>query len=71
MNGALVVARRELRGYFNSPLAYIFLVALLVVSAVFFFFVGGFFAINQATLRAYFGLMPMILSILLPALTMR
>jgi ABC-2 type transport system permease protein len=71
MNAMLTIARRELRSYFNSPLAYIFIAALLVTGAVFFFFVGGFFAANRASMRSYFGLMPVLLSVLLPALTMR
>lgn len=71
MKRALIVARRELAGYFNSPLAYIFIVAFLLSCAVFFFFVGGFFAAGIASLRGWFGLMPLMLSFLLPALTMR
>lgn len=71
MSGALTVARRELNSYFNSALAYLFIVAFLVSCAVFFFFVGGFFAAGTASLRGYFGLMPMMLSVFLPALTMR
>ncbi len=71
MKRTLTVARRELRAYFNSPLAYVFTVALLTLGSVFFFFVGGFFAANKASMRGYFGLMPLLLSILVPALTMR
>jgi len=68
---ALIVARRELASAFNSPLAYIFITAFLVSCAVFFFFVGGFFAAGIASLRGWFGLMPLMLSVLMPALTMR
>ncbi|MBN1518633.1 MAG: ABC transporter permease [Spirochaetales bacterium] len=71
MSPILTVARRELRAYFNSALAYAFIVSFLVVCGVFFFFVNGFFAANQASMRLWFGLMPIVLSVLLPALTMR
>lgn len=71
MNGVLTVTRRELSSYFNSPLAYLFAVAFLLGSGAVFFFVEGFFAAGQASLRGYFALMPVLLSILVPALTMR
>ncbi|HAE21871.1 MAG TPA: ABC transporter permease [Spirochaetaceae bacterium] len=71
MKAMLTIARRELRAYVNSPPAYIFIVALLITSGIFFFFVGSFYAANRASMRSYFGLMPVLLSVLLPALTMR
>jgi ABC-2 type transport system permease protein len=71
MNGTLTIAKREINSYFNSPLAYIFIVAFLVTSALLFFFVERFFAAGQASLRGYFALMPLVFSILVPALTMR
>jgi ABC-2 type transport system permease protein len=71
MNRTLTMAKRELNGYFNSPLAYIFIVSFLVSCGVLFFFVERFFAAGQASLRGYFALMPLVLSILVPALTMR
>jgi ABC-2 type transport system permease protein len=61
--------KKELRLYFNSPIAYIFLVAFLVVSMWFFF--RGFFLINQAEIRSFFVFLPWILMFLIPALTMR
>jgi ABC-2 type transport system permease protein len=71
MNGTLSIAKREIHSYFNSPLAYIFIVAFLVTCASLFFFVERFFAAGQASLRGYFALMPLVFSILVPALTMR
>ncbi len=71
MSGTLSIAKREINGYFNSPLAYIFIVAFLVTCASLFFFMERFFAAAQASLRGYFALMPMVFSILVPALTMR
>jgi ABC-2 type transport system permease protein len=71
MKGALTIAARETKAYFNSPVAYIFIVAFLLSAGILFFFVEGFFAAGRASMRPYFGLMPIILSILVPALTMR
>lgn len=71
MRGALTIASRETKAYFNSPVAYIFIVAFLLSAGILFFFVEGFFAAGRATMRPYFGLMPIILAILIPALTMR
>ena len=69
--GTITIARREVSSYFNSTVAYIFIVAFLVVCATLFFFFGNFFAVGQATMRGYFSMMPLVISILAPALTMR
>jgi len=69
MHTALTVARKEMRAYFNSPIAYIFLVILAVVSAGLFF--SEFFLAGTASLRGFFELLPIIFAFLLPAFTMR
>ena len=51
MNKVLVVFRRELRSYFATPLAYVFIVIFLVLAAVFTFQVGGFLERNQGGLQ--------------------
>lgn len=71
MNGAMTIARRETGAYFNSPVAYIFIVAFLATSGFLFFFLERFFAAGQATMRGYFYLMPFVMAVLVPALTMR
>ena len=71
MNSVLTVAKRELRSAFNSPVAYAVILGFLLFTAVWLFFVRGFFAANQADLRPYFGIMPIVLAFLVPALTMR
>ena len=71
MKKALTIASRETRAYFNSPVAYIFIIAFLLSAGILFFFVEGFIAVGRASMRPYFGLMPLILAILVPALTMR
>jgi len=71
MNGTVTIARREISSYFNSPVAYLFIIAFLLSSGTLFFFFERFFAAGQATMRGYFALMPFVLSVLVPALTMR
>lgn len=56
-------------GYFNSPIAYIFLAIFLVVGNWLFF--NSFFLIGQANMRNYFILLPWIFLFLTPAITMR
>ena len=52
----MVVFRRELRSYFATPLAYVFIVIFLVLAAVFTFQVGGFLERNQADFATLFPL---------------
>jgi ABC-2 type transport system permease protein len=61
--------KKELMGYFNSPIAYIFIGVFLVVGNWLFF--KYFFLMGQATMRSYFSLLPWIFLFLAPALTMR
>lgn len=71
MDKVLAVARRELRASFNTPVAYVVIVAFLVFTSAWLFFVRGFFAVGLADLRPFFGVMPIVLAFLAPALTMR
>ncbi len=67
----LQIARKEFRGFFASPAAYLFLGAFLAVTLFLFFWVEGFFARNIADLRPLFQWMPLLLIFLVAALTMR
>ena len=71
MGRVAAIARRELRSYFTTPVAYIVVVFFLVVTSAWFFFAQQFFAQDAATLRGYFSLWPVVFILLLPALTMR
>jgi len=68
---ALVVAIRELRAVFDAPTGYVVLALFPALAAFFFFATGGFFDIGEASLRGFFGLMPWLLVLLAPAVTMR
>ncbi len=71
MNEAFVVFRRELRSYFATPLAYVFIVIFLVLAGVFTFQVGGFLERNQADLQSFFRWHPWLYLVLIPAISMR
>ncbi len=65
------ILKKELKSYFNSPIAYIVVITFLVFSSVWVFYLNQFFAANRATLRVFFGIIPVIFIIIMPALTMR
>lgn len=65
------IAAKELRGYFNSAVALIFLTTFLAVVLFTFFFVDKFFARNIADVRPLFDWLPLLLIFLVAALTMR
>jgi len=70
MNGFWAVYKRELKGYFATPVAYVFLV-------IFLFFAGylpfkqGFFEQRQADLRLFFNGLPLLYIFMVPATAMR
>ena len=73
MRNVMVIARRELRSYFDSPVAYIVVVAFLLVAGWMVF--SSLFLIGRADVRHFFQPSPfspsMLLVILAPAITMR
>jgi ABC-2 type transport system permease protein len=71
MRNILTIFRRELAGYFATPLAYVFIVIFLVMAGVLTFFVGNFFERGQADLQSFFTFHPWLYIVLIPALAMR
>jgi ABC-2 type transport system permease protein len=65
------IARRELAAYFESPVAYVFLVIFLLLSGFFTFTFGGFFERGEASLAAFFNWLPWLFLFLVPAAGMR
>lgn len=65
------VAKRELLGYFTSPVAYVFIVIFLVLTGFFTFQVSRFFDANQASLQGFFFWHPWLYLFLVPAVGMR
>ena len=71
MSNIVPVIKKELKSYFNSPIAYIVVVTFLVFSSIWVFFLQTFFASNIASLRDFFSVIPIVFIIVMPALTMR
>ena len=68
---SLTIARREFGSFFATPVAYVYLVMFLVLSSVFTFFMGDFYARGQADLLPFFNFHPWLDSFLVPAIAMR
>jgi len=64
-----IIFRREMGAYFNSPIAYIFIVVFLLLTAG--LYLLGFFLAGAADMRDYFSILPWTLLLFVPALTMR
>ncbi|MFP4330869.1 MAG: ABC transporter permease [Alkalispirochaetaceae bacterium] len=67
--GMYALFRRELSAFFQTPVAYVVAVVFLVASSTLFFSV--FFLYDRAELRQFFATLPLLLSLLVPALSMR
>ena len=67
----LVVLRRELKSYFATPIAYVFIMIFLTLSGVFTFYLGNFFERQQADLVPFFSFHPWLYLFLIPAVSMR
>jgi ABC-2 type transport system permease protein len=65
------IAKRELTGYFASPVAYVFIVIFLLLCGFFTFMAGGFFERNEASLVSFFMWHPWFYLFLVPAVGMR
>jgi ABC-2 type transport system permease protein len=65
------VTKRELGGYFASPVAYVFMIIFLILTGFFTLMVGGFFERNEASLGAFFVWHPWLYLFLVPAVGMR
>jgi ABC-2 type transport system permease protein len=63
--------KRELGGYFTSPIAYVFLVIFLLLTGFFTFTVGSFFERGEASLVSFFTWHPWLYLFLVPAVGMR
>ncbi|MCQ8180880.1 ABC transporter permease subunit [Methylomonas sp. SURF-1] len=71
MNPILTIFQRELRSYFATPVAYVFIVIFLLLSGAFTFYLGGFYERGQADLEPFFRFHPWLYLFLVPAVAMR
>jgi len=68
MHNILTIYKKELRSFFNTPMAYIFLVVFALVNG--YFFTNTFFLYNQSDMRSLFGIVPLVYLFFIPAVSM-
>lgn len=71
MGNISILFKREFASFFATPVAYVFIGIFLILSAVFTFFVGGFYERGQADLLPFFNFHPWLYLFLVPAIAMR
>ena len=68
MHNILTIYKKELRSFFDTPMAYIFLVVFALVNG--YFFTNTFFLYNQSDMRSLFGIVPLVYLFFIPAVSM-
>lgn len=71
MKNINAILKRELYGYFTTPVAYVFIVIFLFLTGVFTFYIGAFYERAQADLEPFFRFHPWLYLFLIPAIAMR
>ena len=71
MNNLQAIVRRELLSYFQTPVAYVFIMIFLLLSGAMSFYLGNFYEREQADLDAFFSFHPWLYLFLVPAISMR
>ncbi|MFO1350456.1 MAG: ABC transporter permease [Gammaproteobacteria bacterium] len=71
MSVVSTIFKRELKSYFATPVAYVFIVIFLILAGAFTFYIGDFFDRGQADLIPFFSFHPWLYLFLIPALSMR
>ena len=68
MHNIFTIYKKELRSFFTTPMAYIFLVVFALVNG--YFFTNTFFLYNQSDMRSLFGIVPLVYLFFIPAVSM-
>jgi ABC-2 type transport system permease protein len=71
MSRIMTIAGRELRAYFATPVATVFIVIFLILQGALTFNLGQFFDRGIADLNPFFTFIPWVFLLLIPAITMR
>jgi ABC-2 type transport system permease protein len=71
MRNVGIIMRRELASYFATPIAYVFILIFLILSAFLTFNLGGFYERGQADLSPFFSFHPWLYLFLIPAISMK
>jgi len=69
MGNIFAIFKREMKSYFNSPVAYIIVTIFLLIAG--WFFAAGLFLVNEASIRNIMGIVPLIFILFIPAISMR
>ena len=69
MKNIFTIIKRELGSYFNSAIAYIYLIVFIAINNS--LFMARFFLLGKADMKEYFDSLPMMLFIFIPAISMR
>jgi len=69
MKNLWVIFSREMKAYFNSPIAYIFVIVFVVLTCG--LYMASFFLAESADMRSFFSLLPIVLIVFIPAVSMR
>lgn len=71
MSQVIAITKREINGFFSSPIAFVFIVIFLLLSGFFTFMVANFFENGEASLNSFFVWHPWLYLFLVPAVGMR
>jgi ABC-2 type transport system permease protein len=73
MNNIFAIARKELKSYFNSPIAFITIATFLITTSWLFFYYGdtAFFAQQVSDIRGLFQYGSIVILFIAPAISMR
>lgn len=71
LNNVITITKKELKSYFNSPIAYIVVIVFLIFMSVWLLYITNFFKQGTADLRGFFNIIPIVFIIIIPAITMR
>ena len=69
MKNILTIFNREIKAYFNSAIAYIFIIVFLLILVG--LYMSQFFLVGNADMREFFFMLPLVLCVFIPAITMR
>lgn len=70
IHNTCTIFRRELKSYFESPVAYVFMIVFLLLTGFLTFSVNGFYERRMADLNPFFFWHPWVYLLLVPAATM-
>lgn len=71
MHGLNAIIKREFTAYFQTPVAYVFIVVFLLASGAFTFYLGDYFRRGVADMEPFFRWHPWLYMFLIPAVSMR